>query len=118
MGFKRKIGFGATKSVSTIHKFKNISDEKLHALQRNQLKRCTYAKMQWTVKAFHEWRNNKLSDPITYDYRIYQCDIDRPESLVKEIFEFAMCKFIAEVTKVKDGSDYPGKTLYEMCLSI
>ena len=29
-----------------------------------------------------------------------------------------MCKFIAEVMKVKDGSDYPGKTLYQICVSI
>ena len=29
-----------------------------------------------------------------------------------------MCKFLAGVTKVKDGSDYPGKTLYHICVSI
>ena len=29
-----------------------------------------------------------------------------------------MCIFIAEVNKVKDGSDYPGKMLYEMVTSI
>ena len=38
--------------------------------------------------------------------------------LDKSNLEFALCKFIAEVTKVKDGSDYPGKTLYQMCVSI
>ena len=25
---------------------------------------------------------------------------------------------LAEVTKMKDGSDYPGKTLYQLCVSI
>ena len=112
-GYKRKIGFGATKSVSTLCKFKNISDEKLQSSQQNQLKRCTFAKMQWAVKAYRDWRNVKLADPISYDYRIYRSDLDRPDLMSKESFEFSMCKFIVEVTKVKDGSDYPGK-----CVSI
>ena len=29
-----------------------------------------------------------------------------------------MCKFLAEVTKVKDGGEYPGNTLYHMCVLI
>ena len=30
----------------------------------------------------------------------------------------SLCRFIPEVTKCKDGGDYPGKTLYEMVVSI
>ena len=30
----------------------------------------------------------------------------------------SLCKFIPEVTKCKDGQDYPGKTLYEMIVAI
>ena len=29
-----------------------------------------------------------------------------------------MCKFLAKVVKVKDGSEYPGCTLYQLVVSI
>ena len=29
-----------------------------------------------------------------------------------------MCRFLAEVVKVKDGSEYPGQTLYQLCVAI
>ena len=104
--------------MSNLRKFKQVSEARIKELQQNRLKRRTFAKMQWGVRAFREWRNIRLSDPVTYDYRIYESDIDMPQKLNPKVFEFAMCKFIAEVTKVKDGSDYPGKTLYQMCIAI
>ena len=55
---------------------------------------------------------------MTYDYRIYESDLDRVEHLGIKEFEYSMCLFIAEVTKCKDGSDYPGHTLYQMCVAI
>ena len=36
----------------------------------------------------------------------------------KSTFEYSMCKLIAEVVKVKDGTDYPGATLYQLCVAI
>ena len=33
-------------------------------------------------------------------------------------FIFLICKFLAEVTKVKDGTEYPGQTLYHLVVSI
>ena len=39
------------------------------------------------------------------------------ELLEKDSFEYSMCAFIAEVRKV-DGSEYPGKTLYHLVVSI
>ena len=53
-----------------------------------------------------------------YGARIWRSDLDKCQLLVKEDFEYLMCKFIAEVVKVKDGSDYPGCTLYQMCVVI
>ena len=38
--------------------------------------------------------------------------------LSKEALCYSLCRFILEVTKVKEGSDYPGKTLYEIIVSI
>ena len=37
---------------------------------------------------------------------------------MKENLCYGLCRFIAEVTKVRNGKDYPGKTLYEMLTSI
>ena len=99
--------------MSNVRKFKTIIDEKMIQLKKNRLKRHTFAKVQWAVRAYCEWRNSILSDPVTYDYRVYVSDIKNPGSLDRSNLEFALCKFIAEVTKIKDGSDYPGCTLYQ-----
>ena len=113
---KRPIG--VAKTVSSLLKFKNISSEKLNQLKTRQLKRRTYNKMQWGVRAYNEWRCQKLSDPITYDIKILEADLSNVKLLEKEAFVHGMCQFIPEVTKVRDGKDYPGKTLYEMVTSI
>ena len=104
--------------MSNLCKFKVVSDAKMRELEKNKLKKCTFAKMQWAVRAYKDWRNNILADPVTYDYRIYKSDIEITDKLHKQNFEFSMCKFIGEVTKIKDGSGYPGRTLYQMCVSI
>ena len=39
-------------------------------------------------------------------------------SLSKRALCHSLCRFIPEVTKVSDGTDYPGKTLYKMITSI
>ena len=49
---------------------------------------------------------------------MYNSDLSRVEGLTKVSFKNALCMFIPEVTKVRDGSDYPGKTLYELITSI
>ena len=58
-----------------------------------------------------------MSDVALFDVRIYESDLDRVELLECDSFEYAMCNFIAEVKKV-DGSEYPGKTLYHLVVSI
>ena len=104
--------------MSNVRRFKVVTDEKLRELCEQKLKKRTFAKVQWAVKAFREWRIDKLSDNNKFDSHIYESDIYRVDCLERDSFEFAMCKFIAEVTKVKDGSEYPGKTLYHLCVSI
>ena len=73
--------------------------------------------MQWGVRAFYDWRNMKLADPVTYDYRIYECHLNRVEKLSMQNFKFSMCKFLAEIKK-QDGSEYPGYTMYQLCIAI
>ena len=72
--------------------------------------------MQWAVKAYNEWRDNKLQE--SYDSRIFEANIDCTEGLKKENVAFSLCKFIPKITKVKDGGPYPGSTLYQFVVSI
>ena len=74
--------------------------------------------MMWAVRAFKEWRMNRLNDIMQFDNAIFAANLDEIESLSKENLEYTMCRFIPEVTKLKSGKDYPGKTLYEMCVAI
>ena len=73
--------------------------------------------MYWGVNAFNEWRDNRLKT-FNYDYPIYMSDLNKLEQLEKSNFEYAMVRFIPEVTKSKGEGLYPGKTLYQMCVSI
>ena len=106
------------KTVNTIHKFKNIGEKKLDDLKKTKLRKRTEAKMLWAVRAYNDWHIVRLSDPQTFHCRILESDLNDVKSLRKAPFEYSMCKFIAEIVKVKDGSDCPGATLYQMCVSI
>ena len=90
----------------------------MNELKQVKLKKRTFAKLQWAVKAYRDWRSNRMGDPVGFDGRIYESDIDRVELLERDSFEYSMCTFIAEVRKSKDGSEYPGKTLYHLVVSI
>ena len=114
----KRLGQAACKTVSNICSFKKVSDRTLQDLGQTKLKKRTEAKMMWGVRAYNEWRTVQLSDPNLYDVRILISDLNYCKALRKVDFEYCMCKFIAEVVKVKDGSDYPGRTLYQMCVAI
>ena len=112
----KKLGVAVAKILSNARRFRCVPDSRIDDLKTHMKKR-SYAKMQWGVRAFNDWRNEKLADPISYDYRIYESDINRVDKLEKRNFEFAMCKFLAEIKK-QDGSEYPGKTMYQLCVAI
>ena len=81
------------------------------------MKRRTFNKVQWAVKAYRDWRSHRMSDVSLFDALIYESDIDRVELLEHDHFEFAICNFLSEVRKL-DGTEYPGKTLYHLVVSI
>ena len=70
------------------------------------------------VHAYNEWRTVKLSSPDIYDVRIVRSDLEDLHSLNPGDFEFSICKFLAEVVKVKDRSEYPDRTLCQFCVAI
>ena len=61
---------------------------------------------------------NKIESSEIVDPAFIKSDLTNVKSVDKKAFINSMCRFIPEVLKVKDGSDYPGKTLYEMVTSI
>ena len=107
---------GRAKAVS--RKFKTINPSKLALLKMNILKKHTYSKMQWGVGAYNQWRQQRLSDVVNYDVMILEVNLEDLRSLSKRALCHSLCRFIPKVTKVCDGTDYPGKTLYEMITSI
>ena len=119
---RRKTFAGRTlatgKTVSKPNRFKSVSDAKLKELKTKWMKKRTFNKMQWGVRAFQDWRSDRLSKPEHFDVRISEVDFEFLGTLNKSNLSYALCKFIAEVTKKHDGSDYPGKTLYEMIICI
>ena len=102
----------------TFSRFKSVSDEHLKELKQNTMKKRSFAKMMWGMNAYRDWHQERLKDDCNFDVHIWEADLDRPETLDLEQFKFALCKFLAEVTKVKDGSEYPGRTLYHMVVAI
>ena len=70
------------------------------------------------MRAFSEWRKNKLESRDNFDPIIYETDLERCDSLTKANLCYSLCCFIPEITKLKDGSLYPGCTLYQMIIAI
>ena len=112
-----KQGRGGLKA-SVSRKFHTISEEKIMQLKTEQMKKRSENKMLWAVRAFNEWRVNRLNDVIHFDVRISEANLEELHTLTKENLDYAMCRFIPEVRKVNGGEDYPGRTLYEMCVAI
>ena len=113
----RKMGFAALKTVSNAKRFNSVSMDRLKELKVEKIKKRTYVKMRWAVKAYHDWRSNRMNDINAFDARIYESDINHVDLLEKDSFTFALCCFLAEVRK-EDRNDYPGKTLYHLVVLI
>ena len=115
----KRLGSAAScKTVSNLRSFKKVAEDKLMDLTKTKLKKRTKAKMMWGVRAYNEWHSVRLSDADTFDIQILRSDLNDCNSLNKADLEYSLCRFVVEVVKVKDGSDYPGRTLYQLCIAI
>ena len=114
----KRVGLCTRKAVSrNFHNFHKVTRERLELLKKNQMKKRSETKMLWGVRTFQEWHENKLNDISSYDEKIFNTNLDDLSTITKSNLEYCMCIFIAEVTKV-NGTDYPGKTLYQLTVSI
>ena len=94
-----------------------LPEARIKQLQQIQLKKKTEAKCNWAVSAYNDWRQERL-ETFNYDAPIYFADLCNLDSLTKENFQHAMCRFIPEVQKRNGNGDYPAKTLYQMVVSL
>ena len=113
----RQSRLATTKSVSTPHKYNFASEERIQKLKEIHLKKKSETKIEWTVSAYTDWRNERLYN-FQYDVGIYETDLNQPEKLTKENLQHTLCRFIPEVTKKRGEGFYPGAMLYQMVVAI
>ena len=94
-----------------------MNDDQVEELKKLKLKKRTEAKMNWGIRAYNDWREQRLVN-FKYDVGIFYADLKDLESLTKENFQHNMCRFIPEVTKSHGNGPYPGKTLYQLVIAI
>ena len=70
-------------------------------------------KVNWEVKMYRDWRNYR----DTNGYENIECDLDDKSTINHENLKFALVRFLTEVKKV-DGSNFPGKTLFEILICL
>ena len=81
------------------------------------MKKRSETKMWWAVRAYQQWRNNKITDEHSFDIDVFDANLDDLSKVTKKNLEHALCIFLAEVKKV-NGDEYPGKTLYQLVVAI
>ena len=91
-----------------------LPSHKMEELSHKKFSPETMKKINWVVKMYREWRiyrnSQDLEDKI-------DCDLDEMATVSEESLIFAVSRFITEVKKL-DGSDFPGKTLYDIVICI
>ena len=94
-----------------------VSGDKLKKMMELSFQTRTEAKIKLAVNAYCQWCNDKL-DTEDCPKEILYADIHDTCSLMKQNFEFTLCRFIVEVKKSKEDGDYPGHTLYQMACAL
>ena len=102
-------------SVCLSRPFNNpLNEDELEDLSHKNFSPDAMKKVKWAVKMYRDWHNHQNSivglDNIS-------CDLDDKSTISQSALTFALSRFITEVEKI-DGSDFPGKTLYEILVMI
>ena len=70
--------------------------------------------MKWVLKMYNDWRSYRNSQP---ELENISCNLDDLTTVTKDNLMFAVCRFLTEVKKL-DGSDFPGRTLYDILICV
>ena len=91
-----------------------LDDDEMERLSHKDFSHETKKKMRWVLKMFTEWRSyHNLSASLDH----VECDLHDKGLISVKSLNFAIPRFISEVKKL-DGSDFPGKTLYDIVICI
>ena len=107
----------STKKTVSNRTFQFLSETRIQQLKQIRLKKSTESKSKWAVKAYTDWRNERLRT-FNYDYSIYMTDLHNLSKLTKPDLQHSLCRFVPEVTRQRGEGPYPGKTLYQMIVAI
>ena len=101
--------------VSSQRKFNTpLPEGKLDKLAKKNFSDETMKKVNWATRMYNDWRIHRN---CSADLQNISCDIFDMDTINCESLVFALTRFITEVKKL-DGSDFPGKTLYEILICI
>ena len=103
-----------SRKFQTFHK---VSSQRIDQIKVKTIKKRSETKMWWAVRAYQQWRTNRLRDSQNLNIDIFDSNLENLCNLSKQNLENVLCIFIAEVKKV-NGEEYPGKTLYQLIVSI
>ncbi len=98
-----------------VRRFVSKTDDEVKEAAKNAIPIQTRKKAAWAAGLFDEWRmwRNKEAETNQNISRINPTLL----MLTKDELDFCLCRFICEIRKA-DGSEYPGKTSYEIATSL
>ena len=116
---KRAIGILGATGQGRKRLYNTITDEKIKEMMELNFPDRSKAKIKWAVKACNDWRSMRLDEGVDQlDNNILYSDIQDLPCITKENLEYCLCRFICEVRKSTDGTEYPGHTLYQMACAL
>ncbi len=92
------------------------AEETMKFLERKHFAKNMEQKILWAVNLYKMWWFQRVRSPDC-DPRIRWCNIDERQTLNLSNLCVALCHFITEI-KHKDGTDYPGQTLYQITIML
>ena len=90
-----------------------LSKEVLSELSHKNFAPETLKKVRWVHKMYREWRAHRHGMGLEF----ISCDLEDRSTISTSSLSFALCRFITEVKKT-DGSNFPGKTLYDILVCV
>ena len=90
-----------------------MKQEELEKLSHKNFAPETLKKIKWATNMYRDWRNFRHAN----GFERIECDLDNKESITLENLVFALVRFLTEVKKL-DGTDFPGKTLYDILICV
>ena len=91
-----------------------LKSDGMDVLSRKKFSDETNKKIAWVTKMYCDWRIHREEDP---NLESIDCDLDNIDTITIDSLNEAVCRFLTEVKKL-DGSDFPGKMLYDIAICI